>query len=229
MFYRCFGGIKNEFLCAKMVNGDRLWWLQHSTQTQLPQASAQCQWPCDTQRKCTSAGGILVERPDGSVSDGIADADRVWNSCNCSPAPGTGSGTGTGQVQEDNSNDIFRLPDAENNCGGAQEGASIPSSKYCNVFHVCISGKRKDFLCPKASNGQYELWWSEAAKRCEWPCKVQCSKQIFGGSQGASQIQSLDRQINVYECGGAGSGSGSGSGSGTGGVNPGVGGYPRLF
>ena len=216
VFYRCFGGNKNEFLCAKMVNGDRLWWIQHSTQTQLPQASAQCQWPCDTGKKCTSAGGILVEKSDGSVSDGQSDADRVWNSCGCNPSGGNAG------VKEDNSDDLFRLPDAENSCANAADGASVPSAKYCNVFHVCISGVRKDFMCPKGSQkGQYDLWWNDATKRCEWPCKVQCSKQIFGGSQSASAIQSLDKQINAAECG---SDSGSGSGSGGGSVGPGPGG-----
>ena len=196
MFYRCFQGVKYEFLCAKSQGGDRLWWSQHGTPQVLPQSTAQCAFPCDTKRQCTSPGGVL--RDDGPVSESIADANRIFNSC---PAPVT---PGPNPNQNDNSlDDLFKLPDQYDVCTGVADATFVSSPKYCNIFHVCISGKRKDFVCAKASN-TYDLWWNQATKQCDWPCKVQCNKQVFGSQQSASDIQKLDFNQNSAVCSSSG-------------------------
>ena len=177
VFYRCYQYLKYEFLCAKQTNGDRLWWTQHSTSSTITQEDqAQCAFPCDTKRKCTSPGGVLIENGN-MFSDSVADANRISNSCT-----------------QDN------VPVTLESCSGVAEGTFLVDSQYCNRFGVCAGGKRRDFVCAKTNN-KYDLWWNDATKACDWPCKVQCSKQIFGSSRNASEIQSIDKTINAYECG----------------------------
>ena len=85
------------------------------------------------------------------------------------------------------------MPDNIDECAGAVDQALVPSSNYCNVFHVCLNGKRKDFRCAKASNSPYDLWWNAAIQRCDWPCNVQCNKRIFDYSNDAATIKALDK------------------------------------
>ena len=87
---------------------------------------------------------------------------------------------------------VFVLPDEGDECVGATENAMVPNSKYCNIFHVCINGQRKDFRCAKASNKPYDLWWNNEIQRCDWPCKVNCGKGIFDDERDAAAIKELD-------------------------------------
>jgi len=194
VFYRCYLGLKFEFLCAKQTNGDRLWWTQHSTSQSLPQSSAQCGFPCDLNRACSSPGGVLMDKGT-SVTDSTAEASRIITSCASSDVSKPTNDTGS-------ADDYFRLPESDNSCAGVAEGQFAANSKYCNIFHVCVGGKRKDFLCAKAAvSNQYELWWNDATKTCEWPCKVKCSKQIYGGNgRTAADIQSYDKSLIGADC-----------------------------
>ena len=187
VFYRCFMGIKYEFLCAKQQNGDSLWWTQHGQQN--AQSSAQCAWPCDIKRKCTSPGGVLIENSN-PVSESNVDVNRILNSCQTLSAKSDESGMG----------DMFRLADSQNNCEGMADGSFQADLKYCNVFHVCFANKRKDFLCAKASNGQYDLWWNDATKSCDWPCKVKCNQKLFGVSATAADVTAIDKIYNGDSC-----------------------------
>jgi hypothetical protein len=226
VFYRCFKGIKYEFLCAKMQNGDRLWWIQHSTGQSLPQRSAQCQWPCETQRQCTSPGGVL--REDGTtVSDSLQEAMRIFASCPANsnnnnnnhnmgygpvtPPPQTyppqityppqtsppqttqnyGNSHAAGGDDEDN---FFTLPDRYEVCQGVPNNAFASSPMYCNVFHVCVAGKRKDFVCARAT-GTYDLWWNEQTKQCDWPCRVQCNKSVYNSTLSTNDIRSQNQAL----------------------------------
>ena len=83
VFYRCFLGIRTEFLCPKMLNKGRLWWVQHDSSQEVPQTSAACVWPCETSSKCMSPGGTVVEKPDGSYAESIEESDRVWEDSDC--------------------------------------------------------------------------------------------------------------------------------------------------
>ncbi|RNA20523.1 chitin binding peritrophin, partial [Brachionus plicatilis] len=186
VFYRCFLGVKTEFLCPKMLNSDRLWWVQHGSSQETPQTSAACVWPCETKRKCTSAGGSIVEVEAGKYEESGREADRVWRNSNCDSG-------------DSGLDDVFRLSDAHDDCSGQPEGAFF-ASQYCNVFHRCTNGKRKDFQCPKATNTPYDLWWNDDKAQCDWPCKVQCDKQIYASVNTATQIQAQDRALNQKEC-----------------------------
>jgi hypothetical protein len=55
-------------------------------------------------------------------------------------------------------------------CIGQQDGTFL-ASRYCNVFHRCVSGTRRDFRCPRATNTPYDLWWNQQSQQCDWPCK----------------------------------------------------------
>lgn len=79
--------------------------------------------------------------------------------------------------------------DSTVNCNGQIEGAFLPS-RYCNIFHRCISGTRFDFRCPRANNVSYDLWWNQQTNLCDWPCRVQCNNQLYGSSSSAQQVQS---------------------------------------
>jgi hypothetical protein len=176
-----------------MQSGDRLWWSQHSTDQSLAQQNAQCAFPCDTKRQCTSPGGILVENGQ-TASESTSDASRILQQCN---AP---AGQPGGALSDDTRDDLFKLPDAYDACSGAADPSLVASPKYCNIFHACVNGKRKDFVCAKASK-TYELWWNDATKQCDWPCKVQCGKSLYGSQQTASDVQKLDNVVNAAVCG----------------------------
>lgn len=185
VYYRCFAGIKTEFLCPKMLNSDRLWWIQHGSSQETAISLATCTWPCETKRQCTSPGGVIVETGNGVYSESVSEADRIWRSSNC--------------INDPSVNDIFRIPDQDFNCAGLPEGSFQPS-KYCNVFHRCTNGQRKDFQCAKATNSPYDLWWNQATNQCDWPCKVSCTKPVYGSQKTAQQIQIEDRSLNEEEC-----------------------------
>jgi Chitin binding Peritrophin-A domain len=56
-------------------------------------------------------------------------------------------------------------------CIGQPDGVFL-GSRYCNVFHRCVSGTRRDFLCSRANNAAYHLWWNQQTQQCDWPCKL---------------------------------------------------------
>lgn len=132
MFYRCFLGIRTEFLCPKMLSSDRLWWIQHSSSQETPQTSAACVWPCETKKQCNSPGGTIVQTENGNYTESIIETERIWRSSSC------------GEEKLAN-NDIFKISDTSFTCNGLSEG-SFYSSKYCNIFHRCTSGKRKGII-----------------------------------------------------------------------------------
>jgi hypothetical protein len=181
-------GLKAEFLCPKMMNSDRLWWIGHASSQEIPQTSAACVWPCETKSKCSSPGGTIIENKlNGQYFESNDEARRVWDSSNC--------------VDETKISDMFKIEENEMNCANAAEGDFYPS-KYCNVFHRCVNGKQKDFECPKASTkSSYNLWWNDKEKRCVWPCEIECNKEIYSKGddspkKNSTQIQIEDRQLN---------------------------------
>lgn len=187
VFYRCFLGIRTEFLCPKMLNENRLWWVQHDSSQELAQTSAACVWPCETNGKCMSPGGIIVEKPDGDYIESITESDRVWEASEC-------------QAKSDSpSLNKYDISAEDFNCYGKQEG-NFYASKYCNVFHRCSNGKRADFKCPRATNTPYDLWWNSELDICDWPCKINCTSEVYGTSKKSSDIQAEDLYYNEQEC-----------------------------
>ena len=83
VFYRCFMGIRSEFLCPKMMDEGRLWWVQHGSSQEVAQTSAACVWPCETKSKCMSPGGTVIKKADGAYAESIEDSNRVWEHSNC--------------------------------------------------------------------------------------------------------------------------------------------------
>ena len=69
----------------------------------MPEAEARCAYPCDTGRRCSSAGGILVDNGN-QISESQQEAETAFRQSPCSnqstqTGPGTGgiqTGTGTG-------------------------------------------------------------------------------------------------------------------------------------
>lgn len=199
VFYRCASGTRFEFLCAKQTSGDRLWWNDHSTKSQsLGKKIAECSFPCDINRECKSPGGILIEKNNGTViTESKADANQILETCKANK-------NNKGDLTTDKSGDTFQLPSDDQlestSCLDKPDGSFQSDDKYCNVFHVCYAGTKRDFLCAKAINSDYELWWDASKNRCDWPCKVKCQKQVFGGSKSAAAIQRRDNIINAADC-----------------------------
>lgn len=206
VFYRCFMAEKYEFLCAQQQDGTRTWWSQHSTDQQTPLASAYCEFPCVLKKKCTSPGGVLLD-DQTPITESVSEADRVVENCD---EFGTGPSVPLGRSHIDplfeskisnsiiclkgnSDDDLFVLPEDGNECEGVTDKSMVPNSKYCNVFHVCLAGKRKDFRCAKASNRPYDLWWNNETKQCDWPCIVKCDKEIFDDTKDAAAIIELDK------------------------------------
>lgn len=233
VYYRCFNQNKFEFLCPKMKSGSRLWWINHSSYEPISESQAQCQWPCDTGKPCTSQGGILTE--DIFINESHEEAQKISKSClkfNKLNEPRIISGetnqlsqssqnynrpekisnflsnqekkiisykSRSNNLKNDNSYSIFEISDRENVCKNVVDGSFVSNPNYCNLFHICIKGLRKDFLCSKSSNA-YDLWWNDETKQCEWPCKIKCNKRIFGSINSPIEISNLDRYINPVLC-----------------------------
>jgi hypothetical protein len=96
VFYRCFGGVNNAFLCPLMRGGGRLWWVQHGTQQSVPESSAACAFPCETGRQCSSAGGILVENGN-QISESQQEAEAAYRQSVCYNQTAQTGQIGTGQ------------------------------------------------------------------------------------------------------------------------------------
>jgi len=104
VFYRCFGGVSNAFLCPTQPGGGRLWWIQHGLSEVVPESSAACTYPCDTGRRCSSAGGIIVDNGN-PISESQQEAETVYRLSVCSNQTSqtnlstAGIQTGSGQQQ----------------------------------------------------------------------------------------------------------------------------------
>jgi hypothetical protein len=189
VFYRCYIGIASPFLCPKMPSGARLWWVQHGSPQSVAQETAACTWPCETGRRCSSSGGVIID--SGSiVSESQQEAETVFSESLCTTASSTNTGSGLSQgptsmggrmdsklkrIFDVNLRLFFCNLDTINmtsdvNCIGQADGVFL-SSRYCNVFHRCVGGTRRDFRCPRATNAAYDLWWSQKTQECDWPCK----------------------------------------------------------
>jgi hypothetical protein len=83
VFYRCFGGVSNGFLCPLQIGGGRLWWTQHGLPQGVPEASAACTYPCDTGRQCSSPGGIIVDNGN-QISESQQEAEVAYRQSACS-------------------------------------------------------------------------------------------------------------------------------------------------
>lgn len=95
VFYRCFSGVSNAFLCPAQRSGGRLWWVQHgSSQGILNEQLATCTYPCDTGRRCTSAGGVIVDNGD-QISESQQAAETAFQQSPCTNQTSqTNSGVG---------------------------------------------------------------------------------------------------------------------------------------
>ncbi|CAF1478555.1 unnamed protein product [Adineta ricciae] len=198
VFYRCYTGIASAFLCPKMPSGARLWWVQHGSPQGIAQESAACTWPCETGRQCSSSGGIIVDS-GSTISENQQEAEAVFSQSLCTSSssggsnPGTSGSTGTGD-------ETFAV-DSDASCIGQADGTFL-SSRYCNVFHRCVSGTRRDFRCPRATNTPYDLWWNQQTQQCDWPCRIQCSGSVFGTTSTSGQIRTENALLFSNECNG---------------------------
>jgi hypothetical protein len=68
-----------------MPNGARLWWVQHGSPQGVPQETAACTWPCETSRRCSSSGGIIVDS-GSTVSESQQEAETVFSQSLCTTA-----------------------------------------------------------------------------------------------------------------------------------------------
>jgi len=65
-----------------MPSGARLWWVQHGSPQGIAQETAACTWPCETGRRCSSSGGIIVDS-DSTVSESQQEAETVFSQSLC--------------------------------------------------------------------------------------------------------------------------------------------------
>ena len=187
-FYRCSAGIATSFLCPKMPNGARLWWVQHGSPQGVPQETAACTWPCETGRRCASSGGIIVDS-GSTIGESQQEAETIFSQSLCnkggtSDASGAGSGNTDGEFFVSESDEAMDrsilLPaftvESSMSCLGKADGV-FSASGYCNVFHRCVSGSRRDFRCPRATNTPYDLWWNQQTQQCDWPCQFHLDRR----------------------------------------------------
>ena len=75
-----------------MPNGARLWWVQHGSPQGVPQETAACTWPCETSRRCSSSGGIIVDT-GSNVGESQQEAESVFSQSLCTTGTGSSSGS----------------------------------------------------------------------------------------------------------------------------------------
>ncbi|CAF3242334.1 unnamed protein product [Rotaria sp. Silwood2] len=202
VFYRCYTGISNAFLCPKMPSGARLWWVQHGSPQSVAQETAACTWPCETGRRCSSSGGIIVDS-GSTISESQQEAETVFTQSLCTTASSGGSAGGGSTSSSPGTDKLTRTfsVDSDVSCVGQADGVFL-SSRYCNVFHRCVSGIRRDFRCPRATNTPYDLWWSQQTQQCDWPCRIQCSGSVYGTSTSSQQVRTENALLFSNECAG---------------------------
>jgi len=89
--------------------------------------------------------------------------------------------------------------DSDVSCDGQANDVFL-SSRYCNVFHRCVSGSRFDIRCARANNVPYDLWWNQQTNLCDWPCRVQCTNQLYGSSTSAQQVYNASLKFFNDDC-----------------------------
>ncbi|CAF1471049.1 unnamed protein product [Adineta steineri] len=201
-FYRCHTGIASAFLCPKMPSGARLWWVQHGTPQSIAQETAACTWPCETGRRCSSSGGIIIDS-DSIVSESQQEAETVFSQSLCTSASSSSGNSNSGTSSNGSSSNIdgtFSV-DSDVSCIGQADGVFL-ASRYCNVFHRCVSGSRRDFRCPRATNTPYDLWWNQQTQQCDWPCRIQCTGSVHGTATSSQQIRTENALLFSNECAG---------------------------
>jgi hypothetical protein len=75
-----------------MPNGARLWWVQHGSPQGIPQETAACTWPCETGRRCSSSGGIIIDS-GSTVSESQQEAESVFSQSLCTTSSSYPSGS----------------------------------------------------------------------------------------------------------------------------------------
>lgn len=73
-----------------MPSGARLWWVQHGSPQGVAQETAACTWPCETGRRCSSSGGIIVDS-GSTVSESQQEAESVFSQSLCTASSGSGN------------------------------------------------------------------------------------------------------------------------------------------
>ena len=71
-----------------MPSGARLWWVQHGSPQGVAQETAACTWPCETGRRCSSSGGIIVDT-GSTISESQQEAEAVFSRSLCTSASST--------------------------------------------------------------------------------------------------------------------------------------------
>jgi hypothetical protein len=89
--------------------------------------------------------------------------------------------------------------DSDVSCTG-QADHTFVASRYCNVFHRCVSGRRLDFRCARAANATYDLWWNSQTNLCDWPCRTQCNDALFASSSSSQQIRAESLAFFNNDC-----------------------------
>ena len=73
-----------------MPSGARLWWVQHGSPQGVAKETAACTWPCETGRRCSSTGGIIVDN-GATVSESQQEAETVFSQSLCTTASSSGN------------------------------------------------------------------------------------------------------------------------------------------
>ncbi|CAF5049116.1 unnamed protein product, partial [Rotaria sp. Silwood1] len=145
--------------------------------------------------RCSSSGGIIVDS-GSTISESQQEAETVFAQSLCT----TASSGGTSGGGSPSAPGTFTV-DSDVSCVGQADGIFL-ASRYCNVFHRCVSGIRRDFRCPRATNTPYDLWWDQQTQQCDWPCRIQCSGSVYGTSTSSQQVRTENALLFSNECAG---------------------------
>jgi hypothetical protein len=111
-----------------MPNGARLWWVQHGSPQGVPQETAACTWPCETSRRCTSSGGIIVDS-NSNVGESQQEAESVFSQSLCTTPSPTGTyNSGPSSSGSNSGNFVPQRPINGGSSSSSGSGANYPGA-----------------------------------------------------------------------------------------------------
>ncbi|CAF4763326.1 unnamed protein product [Rotaria socialis] len=146
----------------------------------------------------SSSSGSLAPNPPMT---GGSSSSSAGSGTKFSGPVAMGAGIGSTAGGSSSTSDGAFSVDSEVSCIGQADGVFL-ASRYCNIFHRCVSGSRRDFRCPRATNTPYDLWWNQQTQQCDWPCRIQCSGSVYGTSTSSQQVRTENALLFSNECAG---------------------------
>ena len=110
-----------------MSSGARLWWVQHGSPQGIAQETAACTWPCETGRRCSGSGGIIVDS-GSTVGESQQEAETIFSQSVCTSSSSSSSSSGSFNPGSSTGNFVPQPSNtgASSSSSGSNSGIFVP-------------------------------------------------------------------------------------------------------